>query len=429
MRPPRGCRVGAGILGAGALAAATLFSCAPPRQGGSRDLAWLLAASERPVWEPIARAFEAAHPGVSVELVEGPNATDARQDLSTASLLARDDSFDLVSMDVTWTAQFAAAGWLLPLEGSFPASATEALLPEDVEAGRYRGHLYRIPVRTDVGLLYARADLLESVGIASPQTFADLFSAARSIQSPPRLWGFVWPGSQYEGLVCLYLEVLHGFGGFWIEPATGKVGLDRREALAALRFLFDCRAGANPISPRGVTAYKEEESRRLFQDGRAVFLRNWPYVWRLAQRAGSSVAGRIRATTMVHAPGRTGAGTLGGWGFGVSRFSRHPELAIAFIRHAISLESQRALCAETGFAPARIDAYRDPALLAANPFLPTLLALHAGAIARPAIPRYALASDILQRQLSAALSGLRAPETALSAAAQETRRLLGDTGR
>ena len=387
-------------------------------------LSFLVAASERVDWAPIAERFRASRPGVRVELVEGPNATDLRENLYTAALLARDDTFDLVSMDVVWTPKFAAAGWLLPLDGEFSSDELSRLLAADVEAGRYRGRLYRIPVRTDVGVLYYRSDLLRAAGLPAPATFAALAATARALQSPPERWGFLFQGAQYEGLVCTYLEVLVGHGGFWVDPTTLEVGLDRPEAVAALDFLRRARS-EDPISPPGVTTYREEESRRLFQDGRAVFLRNWPYVWLLAQARGSLVSGRIGVAPMVRSPAGRSAATLGGWGFGVSRFSRNPGLAVEFIRYAVGLESQRALCRDTGYAPALREAYGDEELLAENPFLPQLLRIHESAVARPAIPRYALASDILQRHVSACLAGLAGTREALSAAARETRLLLG----
>ena len=394
-----------------------------PSSRSPRRISFLVLASDRVVWERIGKEFEAAHPGTVVDVVEGPNATDLRENLYTASLLAGDDSFDLVYMDVTWSAKFAR--WLVPLDAEFRSAELAALLPAAVAAGRYGGHLYRIPVRTDVGVLYYRRDLLESAGLPPPRTFADLTRVARALQAPPRLWGFVWQGSQYEGLVCVFLEVLRGYGGTWVNPETLEVGLDRREAVDALEFLRRCRVGEEAISPPGVTSYKEDESRRLFQDGRAVFLRNWPYVWRLAQEPGSPVAGKIGVLPMVHGPGGERSGTLGGWGLGVSRFSREPELAVEFIRHVISLPGQRALCRETGYAPALAEVYVDPELLAANPFLPDLLRIHGNAVARPVIPEYAMASDILQRHVSAALAGLASPEAALGEAARETRLLLG----
>jgi multiple sugar transport system substrate-binding protein len=237
----------------------------------------------------------------------------------------------------------------------------------------------------------------------------------------------VWQGSQYEGLVCNYLELLRGQGGFWVDPRTLRVGLEDEPALAALRAMRGTLAG-EPISPPGVTAYKEDESRRLFQDGRAVFLRNWSYVWRLVQAEGSPLRGKVGVRPMVRAAAAPGAGTLGGWGLGVSRFSRSAEEAVRFVRHAATLPSQRDLCIASGYAPALRAAYDDPELRRANPFLAEFLRLHERAVPRPTIPRYALASDILQRRLSAALAGLQSPEDALGAASRETRLLLESGG-
>ena len=384
----------------------------------------LLPPSERPFWEPIARSFEAAHPGAHVELVEGPQATDLRENVYAASLLARDATFDLVYLDVTWTAKFAAAGWLRTLDASFPDSMRAQFLAPAWSAGEFHGHLYRVPVRTDMGLLLYRKDLLDSAGVAPPATYDQLATAAERLSHPPGRWGYVWQGAQYEGLVCNFLEVLTGYGGYWIDPSTDDIGLDDPQAVSAAAFLARCAQGRT-ISPPGVTTDQEEQSRRVFQDGRAVFLRCWPYAYRLSQQEGSPLVGRVGAILMPYAPGGHPAGTLGGWGLGVSRYSRRPDLAIEFIRHAVSPESQRALCAPTGYAPALNSAYHDPELLAANPFLTRFRALHDHVVPRPDIPRYAQASDILQRHLSAALAGMDDPKHAMEEAAQETRLLIG----
>ncbi|MGH7724264.1 MAG: ABC transporter substrate-binding protein [Candidatus Eiseniibacteriota bacterium] len=408
-------------------ALAALPGCGPGAEDAGRPppLRVLLPPGERPFWEPLARTFEHANPGIRVLLVEGPQPTDLRENLYTASLLARDPTFDLVYLDVTWTPKFAAAGWLLPLDDRLGTFGRARFLPEALDAGVYRDQLYRIPVRTDMGLLFYRRDWLDSAGIAPPTTFDELLRAARAFHDPPARFGYVWQGRQYEGLVCNYLEVLHGFGGAWTDARTGEVALDHAPAIAALRFLRST-LGAAGVSPRGVTTYQEEESRRLFADGRAAFLRNWTYVWRLLQREDSRVRGRVGVTLLPRDSAGRPAGTLGGWGLGISRYSRSPDLAFAFILHATTIESQRALCEPTGYAPSILAAYEDSTLLAANPFLAHFRTLHAGAVARPALPRYALASDVLQRHLSAALAGLADPADALRDAARETRMLLGD---
>lgn len=394
-------------------------------RGDGVTLRMLVPANERPFWLPLAARFAEANPGVSVDLQEGPVPTDLRESLTTNALLSGDGAYDLVYLDVTWTSKLAAAGWLLPLDAEIAEEERTAFLPQALAAGFFRGRLYRIPFRTDVGLLYYRADLLAEAGIDPPRTFAELEAVARRLQSPPGRWGFLWQGAQYEGLVCFFLEVLHGHGGTWIDEETLAVGLESPEAEAALAFLVRAR-GPGGISPAGVAAYKEEETRHLFQGGRAVFLRSWPYVWRLSQREGSEVAGKVGVLPVPTVSGAPGSGTLGGWGLAVARASRHPREAIAFLRHATTLESQRLFCEPTGFAPARRAAYEDPALLAANPFLADLGAIHASATARPVVARYAQASDVLQRHLTAALAGLSSPRDALAAAARETRLVLGD---
>jgi len=405
---------------------ALFASCARPvvRGPATPTLSVLLPPSERPFWDPIARSFEAAHPGVRVELVEGPQATDLRENVYATSLLARDATFDLVYLDVTWTAKFAAAGWLRPLDAAFPDSLRAEFLGPAWDAGTFGGHLYRVPVRTDMGLLFYRSDLLDSAGVAPPATYDQLADAARRLSAPPAVWGYVWQGAQYEGLVCNFLEVLTGYGGYWIDPSTDDVGLDDPQSVAAAAFLARCAQGGN-ISPPGVTTNQEEQSRRLFQDGRAVFLRCWPYAYRLSQQEGSPLRGRVGAILMPYTPGGHPVGTLGGWGLGVSTYSRHADLATEFIRHAVSPASQRALCAPTGYAPALAAAYGDSELLAANPFLKRFRALHDHVILRPDIARYAQASDILQRHLSAALAGMDDPKHAMQEAAEETRLLIG----
>src|SRR5438093_8762744 len=132
----------------GLLLVSALAGCGGRSRATGIELTVLLPASERPFWQPLAEQFERDHPGVRVDLVEGPQSTDLREDLYTASLLARDPTFDLVYMDVTWTPKFASAGWLVPLEAEFGAELGH-FLPATVDSGIFGPHLYRIPVRSD----------------------------------------------------------------------------------------------------------------------------------------------------------------------------------------------------------------------------------------------------------------------------------------
>ena len=233
-------------------------------------------------------------------------------------------------------------------------------------------------------------------------------------------WGYVWQGKQYEGLAAMFVEILKGSGAFWVEPETLEVGLDRPEAIEAVKFLST--AIELGISPPGVTTYAEEETRRLFQNGKTVFLRNWPYVYGAALE--SPIAGKYNIKPMVHQIGNVSGACLGGWGLGIAQSSKHKEQAWQVIEFFSSEASQREYVLQTGYVPSREILFNDPQIVEKYPHYPQLLSVVKSAALRPPISQYAQASDILQRYLSSALTQKMSPEQAMQAAADETRRLL-----
>jgi multiple sugar transport system substrate-binding protein len=355
-------------------------------------------------WHLLLDRFNRSHPNFPVRLVEGPASTDTREDMYSTAFLSGSGGYDIVYCDVVWVPKFAAAGWLLDLSNAWNTSEREAFLTADLEAGIYNGHLYRIPAFTDAGLLYYRTDLVSS----PPETFDGLYREASQTQRPGRA-GFVWQGKQYEGLVANFLEVLWGFGGDWITDDR-RVLLDEPEALEALRFMVKT---VGSISPRGVTTYAEEDARSIFQSGRAVFMRNWFYAAAAIDQSAAPAKGHFGFVPMLHAGGQRSA-TLGGWGFGISNRTAHPDAALEFVKFITAPEQMTVLLETSGRIPARKS-------LVPREFRNVL----DHARYRPRIPEYAQASDILQRWVSAALSGSASPEKAMAGAAKETRLLLG----
>jgi multiple sugar transport system substrate-binding protein len=387
----------------------------------------LMTTPDAQPWkEGIVKDFETENPGIRINIIEGPNATNLLEDLYTSAFLLGDSPYDLINMDVIWTPKFAAAGWLLDLTNRISPEELAAFSPKDVEGGRYEDRLYRIPIRSDAGMLYYRKDLLKAAGYEPPETFADLLKISQALKQEGTNWGYLWQGRQYEGLVAMFVEVLQGYGGFWINPDTLEVGLDRSETVQAIQFLQDTiKAG---VSPAGVTTYQEEETRRLFQSGQAVFLRSWPYVWPLANENDSPIKGKIAIKPMVHAPGKSGGACLGGWGLGIAKSSKHPAEAWRAIEYFSSAKAQRRFILQAGYVPSRRELFTDPEIVTKYPHFPQLLEVVQSAVLRPPIAQYAQASDILQRYLSAALTNRLSPERAMKAAANETRLLLGTRG-
>ncbi|SBO43883.1 ABC transporter substrate-binding protein [Cyanobium sp. NIES-981] len=367
-------------------------------------------------------AFNRGQRNVRLAVTRGPFETESVSDLAISSLLLGDSPYDLLLMDVTWTAKYAAAGWLLPLDDWLGPDALAPLAPGAREGNRIDGRLWRVPLVADMGLLYWRTDLMDE----PPRTPAELVAVSRDLQRRGQVrWGYVWQGRQYEGLSCVFLEVLHGFGGTWgpVGPGFGLDSAAATEAATWLRSLID-----TGVSPPAVANFAEPEALQSFEAGEAAFLRNWPYAWQELQGSGSRVAGKVGVTTMVAEPGRSPGATQGSWGLSVLAGSRHPAEAVQALQALTGPASQRRLVERWGYTPTLTALFDDPELVAQRPLLPVLRAALEDAVLRPINPGYAQLSDIVQRQLSGVITGDTAPGKAMARAGRASRQLLEASG-
>jgi multiple sugar transport system substrate-binding protein len=377
------------------------------------ELTWAVGKDSTGTQRRLADAFMAQNPGWTVRLIEMPASATVQRDSYVTYFIARDPTIDVYSIDLTWTAEFAAAGWLRPLDAEFPPAAHAAFLPGPIEGCTYGGHVYAVPWFTDAGLLYYRRDLLARERLTPPRTWEELVRQARLLGTKYRMYGFVFQAEQYEGLVCNFLEYVWSAGGTVAAPA---ITLDTPAARRALQFMYEMIHGLR-VAPPAVLTFKEEESRQAFTAGQSVFLRNWPYVWLAAQDpANSTVAGRLGVMAL---PGRVpGAGVscLGGWNLAVSRFSRHPGPAWRLIAFMTDPAAQRQFATGAGRLPTRHTLYRDRAVAAALPYLAAVYPALRTARPRPVSPYYARISDVLQVELHRALTDRQSVAAALRAA-------------
>jgi len=356
--------------------------------------------------------FRRENPDIQLRTETLPNASDVAREMFLTALEGGADDFDVFAIDVVWAPQFARAGWLADLTAAFPAEQlAKDFLPHAVEAVALEGRVYAVPWYLDVGLLYYRTDLVPR----APKTYVELREFARAaMDRNPGLQGFLWQGRQYEGLNCNVFETIWGFGGEVLQD--GRIALQTRQAAAALTWLR--RSIETGLSPRSVLASAEEETRRAFQDGRAVFLRNWPYVWAEVQAPGSSVRGKVGFAPLPTASGAPGAGTLGGWQLAINAHAppwrrRAAERLVAFLT---SHEAAVELALRYSRIPARRAVYQDARVRESAPFIAALLPVALAARPRPVTPWYSLASDSIQGELSAAIAGIRSPSEALARA-------------
>ena len=367
--------------------------------------------------------YQEQHPEVRVELRVTPDAADQRHQLYVQWLNARAADPDVLQLDVIWAAEFAAAGWIQPLDRF--AGNMDDFFPGVAAAGRWRGVLYTVPWFVDAGLLYWRTDLFD----APPDSLADLRAAARRMtETGKSRFGLVWPGARYEGLVTVFLEHLGAFGG-GILDAGGRVIVDEPAAVRALTFMRDA-IWADGFVPPSVLAWQEEQVRFAFQNGQAAFMRNWPYAWALLQDPSQSrVAGHVAVAPFPAGEGGRPTAALGGAQLAINAHSAHPRLAwelVAFLTAPEQMLERARLAAQL---PARRSLYDSPTLASALPMpVDQARQLLEAAIPRPVTPVYSELSEILQVRLHRALSRQQEPAQALHDAAVEIHALLERSG-
>jgi multiple sugar transport system substrate-binding protein len=366
--------------------------------------------------------FAASHPDLDVVVTVTPDAADQRHQLYVQWLNARSPEPDVLQLDVIWTQEFAAAGWIAAFDDVDDAAD---FIPAALAAGGWRGRLYAVPWFVDVGLLYRRTDLVR----APPASLAELQSAARAAREDGTArFGMVWQGARYEGLITVFVEYLAAFGGSILDD-RGAVSVDRPEAVQALTFMRDALAPGAYVPP-SVLAWQEEQVRFAFQNGDALFMRNWPYAYPLLQDAEESrVRGKVAVSALPPAPGGRQAAALGGSLLAINARSRHPAAAADLVRFLTAPEQMLERARAVGQIPARRSLYSNAAL-ADSLAIPgdTLRGIVDAAVARPMTPVYSELSEILQVRLHRALSGQQSPNDALRDAGREIRALLSRSG-
>ncbi|MEV7999787.1 ABC transporter substrate-binding protein [Pseudarthrobacter oxydans] len=388
---------GGGTTGGGSDAEANLEGRGP--------ITYVQGKDNSNVVRPLLDKWNAAHPDEQVTFKEQTDQADQQHDDLVQNFQAKNENYDVVSVDVVWTAEFAARGWLQPLEGNM-AIETDGMLEPTIEAGSYQDKLYTAPVSSDGGILYYRKDLVPE----APKTWDEMMGMC-SIAKENNIGCYAGQFKQYEGLTVNASEAINSAGGSVLGD-DGKPNLTTPEAEEGLNNLVDAFKNGN--IPAEAITYQEEESRRAFQEGKLLFLRNWPYVYNLATTEGSSQVKDVLGMAALPGKDGPGASSLGGHNAAISVYSKNKATALDFVKFLIEEEQQKFFATQGSLAPVLGDLYEDQELVAKLPYLPVLKTSIENAVPRPVTPFYPAVTQAIQENSYAALKGEKSAEQALA---------------
>lgn len=371
--------------------------------------------------EAITQEFEAQNPDVDIQL--DFVAYEALHDKIVTSAASGAGGYDVVLMDCIWPAEFASAEFILDVTDRIPEEMKADIWPGALEAVQWQGRLYGMPWLNDVLYLYYNRAMLEQAGFAAPpKTWSELREMGMAAKNQGLVeYPFIEYFQQDEGLTIAFAYYLFAFGGSFFDD-EGKPMFNSPEGLAALNFMVSGLQDGliNPASLESTY----EEVRRAFSQGGSLFSVNWAYQLNLANDpAESQIAGDAIVTLM---PGEQemSATINGGMGLAIMKASQHPDKAWEYIQYLSSKDVQ--LRYAQNALPIWKSLFDDPALAEAQPavaqeqdFVNVSKQQYAFLRNRPIVPYYSETSEIIAREVQAALTGAKTPEQALADAESE----------
>ncbi len=419
-------------VGSIALAAVTIASAVSACGSGGNQLvlSFYTPAADGATFTAVAQDCTKQFGGrFAIQQINLPRAPGEQRLQLARRLTGRDRTLDVMALDVVWTAEFAEAGWALPLSddpaGRAEADATVDTLPGPLATARWKRKLYAAPVTTNTELLWYRADLVSQ----PPRTWDGMVAEAAKLRAAGQPSWIAVQANEGEGLVVWFNTLLASGGGQVLSEDGRHVTLTdtpahRAATVKALRILKSVATapGADP----SITRTDEGTARLAVEQGKAALEVNWPYVlasmlqnavkggvpflpldrnpelagtindvgtfvpsdeqFRIAYDASQKVFGFARYPGV--APGQPAKVTIGGSNLAVASTTRHRAEAFEAVRCLRSLQSQKYVSIAGGLPPVRTSLYSDPQFQAKYPMYTVIRQQITDAAVRPATPVY-----------------------------------------
>ncbi|OCB51149.1 ABC transporter substrate-binding protein [Mycobacterium vulneris] len=377
----------------------------------------------------------------TIKQVSLPKGADDQRLQLARRLTGNDKTLDIMALDVVWTAEFAEAGWAVPLSddpaGAAESDALENTLPGPLETASWQGKLYASPITTNTQLLWYRADLMDQ----PPSTWDGMVSEANRLHAAGKPSWIAVQAKQYEGLVVWFNTLLASAGGQVLSDDGKTVTLTdtpehRAATVKALQIIKSVATapGADP----SVTQTDEATARLALEQGKAALEVNWPFV--LPSLLENAVKGGVKFLPLDQRPDLAGAindlgtfsptdeqfeaayeaskavfgfanypgvnegepakVTLGGLNLAVAKTSQHKAEAFEAIRCLRNVENQRYTSVEGGLPAVRESLYDDPAFQTKYPQYAIIREQLTNAAVRPATPVYQAVSTRISATLA-----------------------------
>jgi multiple sugar transport system substrate-binding protein len=323
-----------------------------------------------------------------------PSASDGQRQQLVRRLAAKDNTIDIMGLDVTWESEFAEAGWILPWTGSDKAQAEDGTLQPALQTAIWHNKLYAVPDNSNTQLLWYDSALVPN----PPKTWAEMIADAEKLAKEGKPHYIEIQGAQYEGATVWFNTMVASAGGTILNPDATKVTLGA-PALKALSIMK--QLATSPAADPSLPVQMENQNRLAMEGGTAAFELNYPFVYPAMKLDNPSLFKHFKWALYPEViPGQPAKVTIGGVDLAVSAFSQHKALAF---KAALCLRDKQnqIIGANVGGVPPTITSlYNNPALFKDYPFHADILQALEHASVRPKTPVYQVVSIDISHLIS-----------------------------
>ncbi|MFJ5779080.1 ABC transporter substrate-binding protein [Streptomyces sp. NPDC093094] len=377
------------------LLASLLASCGDDEGSGPRSINWYNFPDDSGALQKAAdRCSQASKGRYKIVYNKLPRAADGQRQQMVRRLAAKDDSLDILGLDVTWAPEFAEARWIREWTGRMKQQAIEGTLRVPLQTSTWKNKLYAVPYNTNTQLLWYRTDLVPE----PPRTWAEMLDMAARLAEEGKPHYVEVQGAQYEGLTVWFNTLINSAGGSILnatatEPSLGPPAV---RAASVMRDLARSPAGDPSLSNQ-----MEDQNRLAMESGSAAFELNYPFVYPSMKANNPKLFKNFRWAPYPRVDaGRPSRPTIGGIDLAVSAYSRRPDLAFEAALCLRNRENQLTAALEGGLPPTLRALYQEDALVKEYPFAADVLAALESASVRPQTPAYQNVSIVVSHTLS-----------------------------
>jgi multiple sugar transport system substrate-binding protein len=369
------------------VAAMWVAACGGSSGGPANINVWVFNEPSGSFKDAAKRCTQQSNGKYKVSLNALSNQADQQRQSLVRRLAAKDSSIDIAGMDVVWTAEFAAAGWIKEWPTDLANQVKQGTLPGPLTTATYNGKLYAAPANSNTQLLWYRKDKVDKPA----DTWTGLIDQAKQLKTHIEI-----QGAQYEGVVVWFNSLVQSAGGTIVKGDQVTLGAGGQKAADIISQLAHSSA-ADP----SLASQHEDETRLAFEAGTAFFQVNYPFIYPSAKDSAPKIFKEIAwAPYPGVEAGQPAKAPIGGINWGVGAYTKHPRQAFEAAACMRNEENEKEAAIKGGLPPTLESLYSDPELKKAYPFADLIKQQLANAAVRPVTPAYADVSLAIAKAVS-----------------------------